>query len=216
MQTSQNPPFGLFFEVTPHSGHLQHYFTHVERLAAELAAQKGLLSLQRYNAQHASDKNDGEALLSHQLWESEEAIAAWRANKAHRTAQIAGMKTHFKDYRIRIGPRLWRWQKDDAALPPVDQDKITTKMILSLHCTTPLALDTLPAAAHLDITRFTSVQNAPSEIVLIGLTDYTKNHFTAITEIMQACTNLPIDLSELFAIERDYGKLDRTAAPDHG
>ena len=180
MQTSQNPPFGLFFEVTPHSGHLQHYFTHVERLAAELAAQKGLLSLQRYNAQHASDKNDGEALLSHQLWESEEAIAAWRANKAHRTAQIAGMKTHFKDYRIRIGPRLWRWQKDDAALPPVDQDKITTK------------------------------------IVLIGLTDYTKNHFTAITEIMQACTNLPIDLSELFAIERDYGKLDRTAAPDHG
>ena len=89
---------GLFFEATPQPGHSEHYFSFVERLKPELANYGGLLWLNRYRALF-----DGCSLLSHQLWDSEQSIENWRKNKAHSLAQTAGIKTHFKDYRIRIG-----------------------------------------------------------------------------------------------------------------
>ena len=107
MPKSNETPIGLFFEVAPNPGHVNHYFSYVEKLKPELEKHDGLIWLNRYRAQL-----DDYSLLSHQLWDSEKSLENWRQNKQHRLAQKAGIKKHFKDYRIRIGQRLACWQAD--------------------------------------------------------------------------------------------------------
>jgi len=90
---------GLFFDVRPKPGHMVHYFEHVERLKPVLARHAGLHYLERFRP-----LDDPDALLSHQLWQNEVAIAAWRSDATHRASQSAGRRIHFEDYRIRVGP----------------------------------------------------------------------------------------------------------------
>ena len=93
--------YALFFEVRPQPGHLKHYFEHVERLRPSLAKQVGLAYLERFTA-----VQDEDLLLSHQLWQDEADIVAWRKDATHRLAQTAGRKVHFQDYRIRVARRI--------------------------------------------------------------------------------------------------------------
>ena len=69
MPKSNETPIGLFFEVAPNPGHLNHYFSFVEKLKPELEKHDGLIWLNRYEA-----KFDDYSLLSHQLWDSEKSI----------------------------------------------------------------------------------------------------------------------------------------------
>ncbi|NKX46041.1 antibiotic biosynthesis monooxygenase family protein [Roseicyclus persicicus] len=92
---------GLFFDVQPKPGHMVHYFDHVARLKPVLARHEGLLFLDRYRP-----LDDPDALLSHQLWADEAALAAWRADPTHRASQSAGRKIHFDAYRIRVGEQV--------------------------------------------------------------------------------------------------------------
>ena len=88
MPKSNQAPVGLFFEVVPNSGHLHHYFSYVEKLKPELEKHKGLIWLNRYEAQL-----DDYSLLSHQLWDSEKSLKiggkinsiAWRKRLALRS-----------------------------------------------------------------------------------------------------------------------------------
>jgi heme-degrading monooxygenase HmoA len=89
---------GLFFDVRPRPGHMPHYFEHVDRLKPILARHRGLLFLERFRP-----LDDAEALLSHQLWQDEDALAAWRQDATHCASQSAGRKIHFEGYRIRVG-----------------------------------------------------------------------------------------------------------------
>lgn len=91
---------GLFFDVQPKPGHMPHYFAHVDRLKPVLARHRGLVYLERFRP-----LDDPDALLSHQLWEDEAAILAWRRDMTHRASQWAGRRVHFADYRIRVGPQ---------------------------------------------------------------------------------------------------------------
>jgi len=91
----------LFFDVRPKPGHMDHYFDHVARLKPVLARHEGLIYLERFTPHDAPD-----ALLSHQLWRDEAAIAAWRQDSLHRASQAAGRRVHFDDYRIRVGPEV--------------------------------------------------------------------------------------------------------------
>ena len=106
MSVKADALIGLFFEVTPHPGHSKHYFSYVEKLRPELVKHSGLVWLNRYQA-----LSDDCSLLSYQLWENEESIDNWRNNKMHRLAQEAGIKVHFKNYRIRVGERVSFWQQ---------------------------------------------------------------------------------------------------------
>ena len=90
---------GLFFDVKPKPGHMVHYFEHVDRLKPVLAGHDGLLYLERFRP-----LDDTDALLSHQHWRDEAALAGWRREAKHRASQAAGRRVHFEDYRIRVGP----------------------------------------------------------------------------------------------------------------
>ncbi len=92
---------GLFFNVRPKPGHLEHYFAHVDRLKPVLAWHEGLLYLERFRA-----LDDPDELLSHQHWRDDDAIRAWREDPDHKISQSAGRRIHFDSYRLRIGPEL--------------------------------------------------------------------------------------------------------------
>jgi heme-degrading monooxygenase HmoA len=89
---------GLFFDVRPKPGHMVHYFAHVDRLKPVLAAHDGLIYLERFRP-----LDDPDALLSHQHWRDEAALAGWRRDATQRVSQAAGRRVHFEDYRIRVG-----------------------------------------------------------------------------------------------------------------
>ena len=109
MSVNGDALLGLFFEVNPHLGHSNHYFSYVEKLKPELAKHPGLVWLNRYQTLSGNC-----SLLSYQLWENEKSIENWRNNKMYRVAQEAGIKSHFKDYRIRVGERVSFWSQGET------------------------------------------------------------------------------------------------------
>jgi heme-degrading monooxygenase HmoA len=89
---------GLFFEVIPRDGHASRYFELAATLKPELERNGGVLFIDRYTSLDRPG-----VVLSHQWWESEEALIRWRQHTQHRAIQRAGREQHFSDYRIRIG-----------------------------------------------------------------------------------------------------------------
>ena len=89
---------GLFFEVIPRTGHADRYFELAAGLKPELDRNGGVLFIDRYTSLDRPG-----VVLSHQWWESEEALIRWRQHTQHKAIQRAGREQHFSDYRIRIG-----------------------------------------------------------------------------------------------------------------
>ncbi|MBF9058665.1 hypothetical protein HKCCSP123_05665 [Rhodobacterales bacterium HKCCSP123] len=173
---------GLFFEVRPKPGHMAHYFEHVDRLKPVLARHRGLVFLDRYRP-----LDDEGALLSHQLWEDEAAIAAWRADATHRKSQSAGRTLHFESYRIRVG----------AELPGPEGP---ARYLLAAYG--PAAIDLPEGRAH------ESVNQAGRFLTLAAAGDAdTARDMTATARAQGAGT------IRLFRVDRDYTLTDRAEAP---
>jgi len=187
----------LFFEVRPHPGHLEHYFAHVARLKPVLARHAGLAFLDRYAALAEAD-----LLLSHQLWDSEEAITGWRTDAVHRTSQAAGRQVHFADYRIRVGERVLHWQAAaPAAMSPV---------AAALDVPHVLALYGAQAVTDPGFAAFESVNHAGRFIALATVDGY-----EAAKALLHAQIGAPgLQEAAVFSIRRDYGQFDRAQAPE--
>lgn len=190
----------LFFEVRPHPGHLVHYFEHVERLRPALARHAGLVFLDRYSA-----LEDDDLLLSHQLWESEEAIIAWRSDAEHRRSQMAGRRIHFADYRIRVGERVLHWARDGAE--PVSGDEAGADMqhVLALYGDRNVVQPGLAA--------FESVNQAGCFIALATVADFAAARTLWSAILAARGDDAGFDEAAIYRIRRDYGQHDRAEAP---
>ena len=202
MSVSSNAVVGLFFEVTPNPGHSRHYFSFVERLKPELANYEGLLWLSRYRAMF-----DGHSLLSHQLWDSEQSIEKWRNNKTHRLAQTAGIKTHFKDYRIRIGKRLEGWLVNDKTELESCSSGGSSSLLLSVQSKAPI-LDSIPEEYSSSKITYVDLVAQKQFITLLKPDDllHAKAFGSGINPDI-------IDKIELFLIGRNYSMTERDQAP---
>lgn len=186
----------LFFEVRPHPGHLDHYFEHVARLRPVLARQTGLVFLDRY-----ASLSDPDVLLSHQLWENEEAIMAWRKDATHRQSQSAGRAVHFADYRIRVGTRVRHWR--------ADAPDVTTDVTAARDVPHVLALYGTRAMQAPDVTAFESVNHKGRFIALMTLSGC-----DPAVAMMQAQLGAEgLEEAAVYSIRRDYGLFDRDQAP---
>jgi heme-degrading monooxygenase HmoA len=87
----------VIFEVWPAEGHLDDYFDHVALLKQDLEKVDGFISVERFESLTEPGK-----LLSLSIWESEEAIRAWRNLPSHRRSQAAGRAGIFRNYRLRV------------------------------------------------------------------------------------------------------------------
>lgn len=66
-----------------------------ERMVELAAQQPGFLGVE-------SARDAGGLGITVSYWESEEAIAQWKANAEHQVAQEAGRKTWYSDYQLRV------------------------------------------------------------------------------------------------------------------
>ena len=202
MPKSNQSPVGLFFEVVPNSGHLHHYFSYVEKLKPELEKHKGLIWLNRYEAQL-----DDYSLLSHQLWDSEKSLENWRQNKQHRLAQKAGIKKHFKDYRIRIGQRLACWQADLVTEINFELTSKSDALLVSIQSRTVISNTAFNKHAVLD-GAYNGLSASDQFITLV-----TPNDLPSVKALTSLISTDSIDKIELFLISRDYSMTNRIQAP---
>ncbi len=186
----------VFFEVRPHEGHLAHYFAHVARLKPVLAHHSGLVFLDRYTA-----LADPDVLLSHQLWESEAAIAGWRADAEHRRSQKAGRNVHFENYRIRVGERVRHWE---AGKPEIATSSTSTgdgQHVIAIYSRHPIAAPSFTA--------FESV-NHPGKFISLATT---KGCASAHDIMGEHIGTDGLEAVAIYAIARDYSQFDRAQAP---
>jgi len=202
MPKSNQAPVGLFFEVVPNSGHLHHYFSYVEKLKPELEKHKGLIWLNRYEAQL-----DDYSLLSHQLWDSEKSLENWRQNKQHRLAQKAGIKKHFKDYRIRIGQRLACWQANLVTETNFELTSKSDALLVSIQSRTVISNTAFNKHAVLD-GAYNGLSASDQFITLV-----TPNDLPSVKPLTSLISTDSIDKIELFLIRRDYSMKNRIQAP---
>ena len=202
MAKSNEAPIGLFFEVAPNPGHLNHYFSYVEKLKPELEKHDGLIWLNRYRAQL-----DDYSLLSHQLWDSEKSLENWRQNKQHRLAQKAGIKKHFKDYRIRIGQRLACWQADLVTDANFDSISKSDALLVSIQSRAVISNTAFNKYASLD-GAYHGLSASDQFITLV-----TPNDLSSVLALTSSISPGSIDKIELFLISRDYSMTDRIQAP---
>ena len=176
----------LFFDVQPKPGHMDHYFDHVARLKPVLERHEGLVFLDRYRP-----LDDAAALLSHQLWADEAAIAAWRADATHRASQSAGRKVHFDGYRIRVGEQVMHV----PATAPVASGEVGRFLVAAYG----------PGPARLpDGRAYESVNHAGRFVTL--------SSFDSLTAAALAA-DCGADEIRVFRILRDYTLTDRAEAP---
>jgi heme-degrading monooxygenase HmoA len=202
MPKSNKAPIGLFFEVAPNPGHLNHYFSYVEKLKPELEKHDGLIWLNRYRAQL-----DDYSLLSHQLWDSEKSLENWRQNKQHRLAQKAGIKKHFKDYRIRIGQRLACWQADLVTDANFDSISKSDALLVSIQSRAVISNTAFNKYASLE-GAYHGLSASDQFITLV-----TPNDLSSVLALTSSISPGSIDKIELFLISRDYSMTDRIQAP---
>jgi heme-degrading monooxygenase HmoA len=202
MPKSNEAPIGLFFEVAPNPGHLNHYFSYVEKLKPELEKHDGLIWLNRYRAQL-----DDYSLLSHQLWDSEKSLENWRQNKQHRLAQKAGIKKHFKDYRIRIGQRLACWHADLVTDVNFDSTSKSDALLVSIQSRAVISNTAFNKYASLD-GAYHGLSASDQFITLV-----TPNDLSSVLALTSSISPGSIDKIELFLISRDYSMTDRIQAP---
>ncbi|WP_443645686.1 antibiotic biosynthesis monooxygenase family protein [Candidatus Ponderosibacter sp. Uisw_141_02] len=202
MHKSNQAPVGLFFELVPNSGHLHHYFSYVEKLKPELEKHKGLIWLNRYEAQL-----DDYSLLSHQLWDSKKSLENWRQNKQHRLAQKAGIKKHFKDYRIRIGQRLACWEANLVTKTNFELTSKSDALLVSIQSRTVISNTAFNKYAVLD-GAYNGLSASDQFITLV-----TPNDLPSVKALTSLISTDSIDKIELFLISRDYSMTNRIQAP---
>ena len=192
---------GLFFEVTPHQGHSKHYFSYVEKLQPELAKHSGLVSLNRYQT-----LSDDFSILSYQLWKNEKSIEKWRNNKMHRLAQKAGIKVHFKDYRIRVGERVSFWPQGETS--KLDNGSIakSSSLLLCVQSEAPISRDLFAKLGFFESV-YCELSDSNQFITLIRPNDL----FCAKTIASTIISDLTCKI-DLFAISRDYSMVKNELA----
>ena len=102
----------VIFEVWPADGRKQTYL--------DIAAERidGFLSIERFQS-----LLDDTKLLSLSFWRDEAAVAAWRNDEHHRSAQKAGRNGVLRDYRLRVAHVLRDYGMDERAEAPADSRK---------------------------------------------------------------------------------------------
>jgi len=105
----------VIFEVEPHPEHKQAYLDIAARLKPTLEKMDGFISIERFESLVHPGK-----ILSLSFWRDEEAVKRWRNLVEHRNAQVAGRKTLFADYRLRIASVVRDYGLNERAQAPED------------------------------------------------------------------------------------------------
>ena len=105
----------VIFEVWPAEGQRDSYLARAAALRDHLKDVPGFISVERFESLTEPGK-----LLSISFFEDEAALDHWRSLPEHRSAQSAGRKTHFADYRLRVAGVIRDYGMTDRTEAPPD------------------------------------------------------------------------------------------------
>lgn len=105
----------VIFEVWPHPEHRDGYLNWAAELKEDLVKMDGFISIERFQS-----LTDPGKLLSLQFWRDDACLTAWRNLEAHRSAQGAGRRTMFKEYRLRIAEVTRDYGLNEREQAPAD------------------------------------------------------------------------------------------------
>ena len=105
----------VIFEVRPKPGRRDDYLALAASLRDTLHTIDGFISVERF--QSLTDKGK---MLSISFFRDEEALADWRRMTRHRSAQAAGRRDIFEDYRLRIAGVIRDYGMNDREQAPDD------------------------------------------------------------------------------------------------
>jgi heme-degrading monooxygenase HmoA len=105
----------VIFEVVPREGRADAYFELAAGLRAQLEAIDGFVSIERFQSLTQPGK-----VLSLSFWRDEDAVRRWRELEVHRSAQQAGRRQLFADYRLRVAQVLRDYGLNEREQAPAD------------------------------------------------------------------------------------------------
>ena len=91
------------------------YLTLAAGLKEDLAKAKGFIRSERFSSLVNERK-----LLSLSVWESEEAVSAWRNQALHRMSQRKGRDFLFENYTISVASKIRSYSNDERTEAPED------------------------------------------------------------------------------------------------
>jgi heme-degrading monooxygenase HmoA len=105
----------VIFEVIPKPDRKDAYLDTAARLKPLLMEMDGFISIERFQS-----LTDPGKILSLSFWRDEAAVARWRQLEAHRSAQEAGRRAIFQDYRLRVASVLRDYGMNEREQAPAD------------------------------------------------------------------------------------------------
>ena len=105
----------VIFEVKPRPGRKDAYLGLAAGLKPMLEKMDGFISIERFQS-----LTDPEKILSLSIWRDEAAVTEWRRLEQHRSAQDAGRKSIFEDYRLRVASVLRDYGMNERDEAPSD------------------------------------------------------------------------------------------------
>lgn len=109
----------VLFEVTIKEDCMNDYLAMAENLKDELASAKGFIRSERFSSLVNERK-----LLSLSVWESEDAVNAWRNQHEHRESQKRGRNSIFESYAITLASPIRSYTDQDRQEAPGDSNAI--------------------------------------------------------------------------------------------
>ncbi len=108
----------VLFEVIPTKEGMSKYLELAAQLKPMLANVEGFISAERFQSLNQEGK-----LLSLNVWESEEAVCAWRNNLEHRLSQAEGKNKLFSSYKITVCSAIREYTDTDRQNAPADSNQ---------------------------------------------------------------------------------------------
>lgn len=101
----------VLFEAEAHPDARQRYLQLAAELSPVLAEVPGFIAIERFQSLSTPGK-----ILSLSWWEDEDAVARWKDNLLHQTAQREGKTSIFSYYRIRVAHVFRDYTSDKETL----------------------------------------------------------------------------------------------------
>ena len=109
----------VIFELTPKPSCTDAYFDIAVALRPSLETIDGFISVERFQSLTEPGK-----YLSLSFWRDENAVAEWRNQATHRSAQSQGRSDIFKDYRLRVAHVARDYGLNQRTEAPADSTEV--------------------------------------------------------------------------------------------
>ena len=183
--------FVVCFEVQPTVAGYTEYLRIAGELRPQLDRIAGFISIER-----SRSRRGGRRILSLSYWQTEEAVAAWRAHAGHHEAQLLGRAELFEDYRLRVAREM-------AA---VNLDRPELLGIVRVEGVKAAAVERVCEELGLTTEVYDSLFEAGRSFVIVDLGNQERER--SLRKQLEPEVEL-----RMFEIERDYGRFSRKHAP---